>query len=46
MIIKEEVQKLLEANIIEEIKKPEWLANVIIVPNREASGECVWTSLT
>ena len=32
MIIKEEVQKLLEANIIEEIKYPEWLANVVMVP--------------
>jgi hypothetical protein len=39
--IKEEVKKLLKAGIIEPIKYPKWLANVVMVKNLMESGGCV-----
>ena len=32
---KAEVQRLLDANIIREVKYSEWLANVVLVPKRK-----------
>ena len=38
----EELAKLLEAGFIREIKHPEWLANLVMVPKREKSWQlCV-----
>jgi hypothetical protein len=31
---KAEVQRLLDANVIREVKYPEWLANVVLVPKK------------
>ncbi|MCI92145.1 gag-pol polyprotein, partial [Trifolium medium] len=42
--ITNEVTKLKEAEFIEEIKYPTWLANVVMVKKQMVSGECVWTS--
>ena len=33
-IIQAEVDKLLEAGFIKEVKYPEWLANVVVVPKK------------
>ena len=30
-----EVQRLLDANVIREVKYSEWLANVVLVPKRK-----------
>ena len=40
-IIQVEVDKLLAAGFIKEIKYPEWLANVVVVPKKGGNGECV-----
>jgi hypothetical protein len=32
LVTKAEVQRLLDANIIREVKYSEWLANVVLVP--------------
>ncbi|WJZ85623.1 hypothetical protein VitviT2T_005146 [Vitis vinifera] len=34
-IIKEEIDKLLEAKFIREVEYPDWLANVVVVPKKE-----------
>ncbi|KAL0414930.1 UNVERIFIED_CONTAM: hypothetical protein Slati_3324900, partial [Sesamum latifolium] len=39
-IIQAEVNKLMAAGHIEEIQFPEWLSNVVLVPNPEENGEC------
>jgi hypothetical protein len=41
---KAEVHRLLEANIIEPIAYPTWLANVVMVQKKAASGACASTS--
>lgn len=33
-VIREEVEKLLEAGFIREVEYPEWLANVVVVPKK------------
>ena len=33
-VIKQEVDKLLEAGFIKEIQYPEWLANIVVVPKK------------
>ena len=40
-IIQSEVDNLLAAGFIREVKYPEWLANVVVVPKRVVSGVCV-----
>jgi hypothetical protein len=32
-----EVQKLLDVGVIREVKYPEWLANVVMVPKKNGS---------
>ncbi|KAL0286879.1 UNVERIFIED_CONTAM: hypothetical protein Sradi_7137600 [Sesamum radiatum] len=39
-IIQAEVNKLIVAGHIKEIKFPEWLSNVVLVPKPEENGEC------
>ena len=39
--IKEEVQKLMAVKFIREVYYPDWLANVVMVKRRMASGGCV-----
>ena len=39
-----EVHKLLDAGVIREVQYPEWLANVVMVPKKMATGECALTS--
>ena len=34
LVAKEEVQRLLDANVIREVKYSEWLANVVLVPKK------------
>ena len=34
-IIRDEVDKLLDVGFIREVKYPEWLANVVVVPKKE-----------
>jgi hypothetical protein len=34
LVAKAEVQRLLDANVIREVKYSEWLANVILVPKK------------
>jgi hypothetical protein len=34
LAVKAEVQRLLDTNIIREVKYSEWLANVVLVPKR------------
>ena len=34
-IIRDEVDKLLEAGFIREVEYPNWLANVVVVPKKE-----------
>ena len=34
-IIRDEVDKLLEAGFIREVEYPDWLANVVVVPKKE-----------
>jgi hypothetical protein len=38
----EELAKLLEAEFIREIKHPDWLANVVMVPKKTNPGDYVW----
>lgn len=33
---KAEVQRFLDVNVIREVKYPEWLANVVLVPKKMA----------
>ena len=33
-VIREEMEKLLEAGFIKEVEYPEWLANVVVVPKK------------
>ena len=35
-IIRDEIDKLLEAGFIREVEYPDWLANVIVVPKKVA----------
>lgn len=44
-VAKVEVHRLLEAKFIEPIDYPTWLANVVMVKRKMASGGCAWTSL-
>ncbi|KAL0373904.1 UNVERIFIED_CONTAM: hypothetical protein Sradi_3306100 [Sesamum radiatum] len=44
--IKEEVDKLLEANYIRPVQYPEWLANVVLVPKPNGNGAFALTSQT
>ena len=39
--IKGEVQKLIAAKFLREVYYPDWLANVVMVKRRMASGGCV-----
>ena len=34
-IIREKIEKLLEAGFIREVEYPDWLANVVVVPKKE-----------
>ena len=43
-VIQVEVDNLLTAGFIREIKYPELLANVVVVPKKAVNGECVWTT--
>ena len=38
-IIQVEVDNLLKVGFIREVKYPKWLANVVVVPKKEESGE-------
>jgi hypothetical protein len=38
--IKAEVQRLLDANVIREVKYPAWLANNVPVKKKTGSGAC------
>ena len=41
-IIRNEVDKLLEAGFIREVDYPDWLANVVVVPKKEGKWQvCV-----
>ncbi|RVW16771.1 Transposon Ty3-I Gag-Pol polyprotein [Vitis vinifera] len=40
-IIRNEIDKLLEAGFIREVDYPDWLANVVVVPKKKANGGCV-----
>ena len=44
--INKEVSKLLQAGAIREVEYPEWLANVVLVKKKTASGDSTSTSLT
>jgi hypothetical protein len=44
-VAKVEVHRLLEAKFIEPIDYPTWLANVVMVKRKMASGGCAWSSL-
>ena len=39
-IIRDEIDKLLEAGFIKEVEYPDWLENVVVVPKRKANGGC------
>nr|XP_025637069.1 uncharacterized protein LOC112732538 [Arachis hypogaea] len=39
-VVKEQVQALLEAGFIKDVKYPAWLANVVLVKQQTASGGC------
>ncbi|KAL6324323.1 hypothetical protein AAG906_012569 [Vitis piasezkii] len=39
-IIRNEIDKLLEAGFIREVDYPDWLANVVVVPKKKANGGC------
>jgi hypothetical protein len=41
---KAEVHRLLEANFIEPVAYPTWLANVVMYKRKATSGECALTS--
>ena len=44
-VIQAEVDNLLKARFIREIKYLEWLANVVVVLKKKAkNGECAWTT--
>ena len=43
-VIQAEVDNLLKARFIREIKYPEWLANVVVVLKNEVNGDCAWTT--
>jgi hypothetical protein len=38
---KAEVQRLLDANVISEVKYSEWLANVVLVPKKNNMRMCI-----
>ena len=42
--VKAEVQWLLDAKVIREVKYPTWLANTVPVKKKMGSGECILTS--
>ena len=44
-IVNDEVERLLKADSIREVKYPDWLANTVVVKKME-NGGCVSTSLT
>ena len=41
LAVKAKAQRLLDANIIREVKYLDWLANVVLVPRRMAKSGCV-----
>ena len=43
-VIQAEVDNILKARFIREIKYPEWLANVVVVPKKAVNGEYAWTT--
>ena len=43
-VIQAEVDNLLKAGFIREIKYLEWLANVVVVQKKAVNGECAWTT--
>ena len=43
--VKAEVQRLLDAKVIREVKYPTWLANTVPVKKKMANGECALISL-
>ena len=45
-IIQTEVDNLLRASFIREVKYPEWLANVVVVLKKAINGEYAWTTWT
>ena len=42
-VIQAEVDNLLRVEFIKEVKYPEWLANMVVVPKKGASGEYAYT---
>ena len=42
-VIKEEVAKLIKANVIREFHYLDWLANVVVAPKKRENGEYVLT---
>ena len=38
--VKAEVQRLLDAKVIREVKYPTWLANTVLVKKKMVNGEC------
>lgn len=45
-VTREEVQKLMEAKNVREVRYPTWLSNVVLIPSHLRSGICVWISET
>ena len=43
-VIQAEVDNLLKDKFIREIKYPEWLANVVVVPKKVKNREYEWTT--
>jgi hypothetical protein len=41
LVAKAKVQRLLDANVIREVKYSEWLANVVLVPKKNGKNENV-----
>ena len=44
--VKAEVQRLLDAKVIREVKYPTWLANTVPIKKKMESGECASISQT
>jgi hypothetical protein len=45
-VAKDEVQRLLDAGFMREVKYSEWLANVVMVRKKMESDECAQTLQT
>ena len=43
-VIQAEVDNLLKARFIREIKYPDWLADVVVVPKKTVNREYAWTT--